>query len=405
MRHSISKHFAAAAGMIATMLGARAVNGQQDSAAVAAGRPPSPESQTLLAAPASAEAPLLSTLLAEVTDAFDSSRGGWVTKNGIPCEPAVELGFDIARTQGAPLWQSRALDTVSWTWTLFDSVGGGFFHKLSDTRKDNTSFEKRTDSNASRLETLVDAWRATGDKLYRRRAMQVMDYADRVLLDGRGGFIDGQVGSRDLVPRSNGMMIHAWLMWAAANADRAKRDFALRSLDRSWDECWHPTLGMLHKDSFGTLQKAPQLSDQVEMGRAYVLAAHLCGRPVDLDHAKAIALLVETNFADPKKGGWRTQAVPQKDGKIRGAASLADEGARVALFLAELTDVTGEMRWREAARRGVHAFADGFDKAGLDAAEWALAIRALSKADLPAKPQWPAVEERKSQTIRFGRSR
>src|SRR5262245_10835336 len=120
MRHLISKlEFAALVAALATLLRVTAVSGQQDSSAVAAsGRPPSPESQTLLAGPASAEAPLLTRLLAEVTDAFDSSRGGWVGKNGIPSESAVELGFDVAKSQGAPLWQSRALDTVSWTWTL-----------------------------------------------------------------------------------------------------------------------------------------------------------------------------------------------------------------------------------------------------------------------------------------------
>jgi len=393
----------------ATLLAAPAVNSQQNTpatkpaepaasftptaAAPAPGRP-TPEGLALLAGDANAEPALLTLLTAEVSDAFDSSRGGWVGKNGIPFESAVELGFDLARSNGE-LWKSRALYTMNWTWALYDSVGGGFFHRLANIKKDDTSFEKRTLSNARRLENLADAWNATHDPLYRARATAVAEYFNRVLLDGRGGFIDGQVGSRDLVPQSNGLAIHAWLVWAAASTDRGRFNFALRSLDRAWEETWHPDLGMLHKDLFGTLKKAPQLDDQVEMGRAYVLGAHLGGRPVDLEHAKTIATLLETNFLDPKRGTWRTQAVPQKSGKVRSAVSISDENARAALFMAELASVSGEERWREAARRSLHASQAEFARSGLYAADWALAVRALNGSDFPSRPEWPAAEQTK----------
>ena len=361
--------------------------------------PAPPESFALIAGATGADPALLARLTAQVASAFDSTHGGWVAKRQVPSEAAVSLGFALARHGGPALWRSRALATVDWTWSLYDSVGGGFYERLANTKSDETSFEKNTASNAARLENLIEAWQETGDRVYRAKAAQVLDYMDRVLLDGRGGFIDGQVGSRDLVPRSNGRAIRAWLVWAAASADPRPRDFALKSLDRAWEEVWHPELGMQRRSELGNLQKALQLEDQVEMGRAYVLAAHLGGRARDLEHAKSIGDLLEKTFVDPKNGGWRTQAVTQKGGKIRNAASAADENSRAALFLAELASVSGEARWRDAARRGIDAFSRTFEKAGLEAAEWALAVRALGGADLPARPVWTG-ETRRPEVVK-----
>ena len=254
-------------------------------------------------APARAEAPgtgpdalLYTRLCGQVVASYDSTRGGWVTKGGEPMPGAIALGFAQARDRGPGLWKACALASVEWTWTLFDSVGGGFYQRLDNTKSDNPSFEKRTDSNAERLENLIDACRATGDVRLRQHAAQVADYFDRVLLDGRGGFVNGQSGDRELAPRSNGMATHAWLKWAALTGQARVRDFALLSLDRGWKQCWQEPFGMLRRGTFGEIEGVPQLTDQVEMGRACVLGAHLASRAVDLERAEHIGELIETSF-------------------------------------------------------------------------------------------------------------
>ena len=342
-----------------------------------------------------ADAILYTRLCGQLAAAYDTSRGGWVSKGGEPASSAVALGFAQARDHGPALWKACALYTVGWTWSLFDSVGGGFYQRFANTQQEGATFEKRTDSNAERLENLIEACRATGDPVLRRRAAQVADFFDRVLLDGRGGFVNGQVGDRQLVPYSNGMATHAWLEWAALTGDTRTRDFSLKSLDRAWIECWQPPFGMMRRGVFGELERAPQLADQVEMGRAFVLAAHLASRAVDLERAQQIGELVETYFADAKKGCWRTQAAPDKKGKIRNAACDPQENARAALFLCELASVTGQPKWREAAQRGINAWRGDLDHAALAAGDWALAVRALAGADLPARPQWQAPAEAK----------
>lgn len=351
------------------------------------------------------EALLYTRLCGQVAASYDSSKGGWV-KGGKPSTSSVALGFAQVRDGGPDMWRACALRTVDWTWSLYDSVGGGFLETAADARHDIPTFDKRTDSNAARLENLVEAWRLTNDEALGRRARAVADFFQRVLADGRGGFVDGQVGDRDLVGRSNGMAIHAYLEWAAASAEPHARDFALLSLDRSWKECWVDTLGMLRHNAFGEVSAAPQLADQTEMGRAYVLGAHLGGRQSDLDRAVAIGNLIEINYRDPKKGTWRTQAMPDKSGKIKNAASDPDEDARAALFFAELASVTGDSKWRDIARRGILAWSDNVDHAGEAAGDWALALRSLAGADLPARPEWkPDVVQHTPASKSYGRHR
>ena len=192
----------------------------------------------LLAAPrVSEETRRFERLCAQVAADYDSGRGGFVTRDGAPSEGAIELAFALGRAEGDPLWTARAQRTVDWMHGLFDSTGGGFFLRTRDADPSQTSFDKPTWANARRLENLIDAWQLGRDEKERRVAARVADYMDRVLADGRGGFVAGQVGDRQLQPEANGYAIRAWLRWAAANGDPRMRDFACKSLDRVWETC------------------------------------------------------------------------------------------------------------------------------------------------------------------------
>src|SRR5262249_51924894 len=153
-----------------------------------------------------------------------------------------------------------------------------------------------------------------GDASERDMAMHIADFMDRVLADGRGGFIAGQVGDRALVPEANGEAVRAGLRWAAATADPRTRDLALQSLDRGGESCRVDGLGRMRPDELGDAAGAPRLTDQTEMGRAFVLGAHLAGRQADLDRARKLGDLLLAHFEDPEKGGFAEHATPRGEG-------------------------------------------------------------------------------------------
>jgi len=343
-----------------------------------------------------------------VAASYDTARGGFVDKAGVPSESAVELGLAIGREADATEWKQRSLATIGWTRALMDTVSGGYVTRRPRNTSDGPAFETRTDVNGRRLEVLIAAWRTTGDERYLKDAGRVAGFMDRVLLDGRGGFVAAQVGDRDLMPAANGVAIHAWLIWAAANTDPVARNFATRSIERVWETCFDPLGVLLRRTSFGDVLAWPQLADQVEMGRALILSSQLCGRPQDLQRAVGLGRVVIAKFEDRAKGGFMTQARPKKDGTVHRAAREPGENARAALFFAELAAASGDATFHEAGRRALAAFADAQEKPGLAAADWALAQRALLDPETHEAPAWRASALKGPETprvIRFGRRR
>ena len=330
----------------------------------------------------------------QVAAAYDSARGGFVARTGVPSESAVALALLRGREPGSAQWKERALVTIAWTRGLLDTIGGGFVVSVADADPHHAHIYKPADVNARRLENLIRAWDLTSAPAYRKDAARVVDYFDRVLLDGRGGFIPGQASGFELVPNANGFAIHAWLAWAAASTDRVKLDFAFRSLDRVWDRCWTPEVGLVRRDAFGEILQAPQLADQVEMGRAFLLAARLGGRSADDVRARTLGDLVLARFENQAEGGFLTHWVTNKQGKTKRSARIPAENARAALFLCELTTLTGESKYRDAARRAWRELAERLDEPRLDAADWALAIHAAIEPALPNAPVWPKLASR-----------
>jgi uncharacterized protein YyaL (SSP411 family) len=360
---------------------------------------------TLAVAAPSDDRELYARLCDQVAAAYDSTRGGFVDGGGIPSEDAVELALGLARAPGAQDWKVRALGTIAWTRALRDTIGGGFVLCRTEDEPHHARIYKPAVANARRLQTLIGAWDLTGDPEYRQDAARVVDFFDRVLLDGRGGFAPGQASGLDLVPEINGIAIRAWLEWTAATVDVPKRGFAVRSLDRVWDTCWKPEFGLVRLGTFGEVVMAPQLVDQVEMGRAFVWGAQIARRPDDEERARKLGDLVLARFEDPEKGGFFTRWTPTKDGKTRRADRVPAENARAAHFLCELTTLTGDAKYRDAARRAWRALGEKLDEQGLAAAGWALAVRAAIEPRLPQTPPWPQTAENKAperpRVVRF----
>ncbi len=329
-----------------------------------------------------ADRALYERLSALAMAAFDSARGGFVRRDGTPCEAAIELAVARGR-DGDSLAARRARFTLAWTRALLDTVGGGYVTSIKDRDPGHTSFEKLTIPNARRLELLVRSPGAAGNAERR-----VIDYFERVLIEPRGGFLTGQGGSQDLEPESNGFALQAWWRLGVRDADFTRRAFGWKSLDRVWAVCRDEQLGLVRKDVWGKVREPSLLVDQCEMGRALLFAWRAAGRDTDLVRARALGLLVCANFEDGAKGGFREEFAGERYGKSRRSPRPFDDNARAARFLAELGAAARDPAISGAGRRAWAAFAKQFDKPRLEAAEWALAVRATWADDGPARSTW-----------------
>lgn len=319
---------------------------------------------------------------------YDTLAGGWVMR-GEPLDAAIELGF-ARGADGDTLARGRALRTLRWARVLFDSVGGGYYSSSASMDLARPQWDKGAVANARRLRLLLTAWRATGDESWRRDAARVADFLDRVLLDGRGGFVSGQVADRSLHPGVNGEAIRSWLAWGEVTKHARQRDFTWISLDRLWSENRHSEFGMVRLDESHQVAGFPRLDDHADLGRALIASARRTGRTSDLARAGELGALVLSRFEVPGEG-FRSVYQPKKGGKIARAPADPAVNARAARFLLELAAATGEVRWRDAALRALRAAssnARALERDPRAVAEWALTARAFRTAELPEPVKW-----------------
>lgn len=333
-----------------------------------------------------ADLALYERLGAQVMSLWDEGRGGFVRRNGTPCEAAIELAL-VRGAEGDTLAMSRALATLRWMHALLDTVGGGYFESVRDADRMSVSFEKRTDSNLRRLDLLARVAGRRGET-FERDGRRVADYAERVLVDPAGGFVTSQVGSRDLEPESNGAALRGWWRWAVHTSDARRRDFGFRSLDRLWNECREADLGLVRRDKWGKVREPSLLPDQAEMGRAYLAGWQAAGRDSDLARARALGEHVIEHFEDGRAGGFRIEYAAERFGHAKRIGRPYEDNAVAARFLAELGAATGDTTYTNAARRAWRAFAKPFEKPRLEAADWALAVRATWAPAALARGDW-----------------
>jgi hypothetical protein len=103
----------------------------------------------------------------------------------------------------------------------------------------------------------------------------------------------------------------------------------------------------MRRDVFGEIIETPQLADQVEMGRALVMAATIGGRLKDRQRATVVGDLVLEVFANHDKGGFLQQGEDRREGQgeRRWPRLVRQRPGRPVL--AELAALTGEAKYRE----------------------------------------------------------
>jgi hypothetical protein len=211
-----------------------------------------------------------------------------------------------------------------------------------------------------------------------QRVRALLDSAVRKLRRGRSARRAPAV-DRTLYASWNGMAVTALLVAHQATATDRYAHAALRTVDRFLQEGFDEARGFPH--ALHDPQGPRTLEDQVHMGYALLLAYGLTGERTYLAAARQVAALLDREYHDPAEGGFfdvpRSQArgpaleLPYKP--IQDAPTPSGNGV-AALFLQDLSALTGEVRWAERAEEVVRTFAGVARAHGYFAATYFLAV-------------------------------
>lgn len=214
-----------------------------------------------------------------------------------------------------------------------------------------------------------------------QRVRAVLDSAVQKLRRARAGRRAPAV-DHTLYTGWNGMAAASLLVAHQATGVDPYAEAALKTVDRFLREGFQEDHGFPHAlhDPAGPRT----LEDQVHMGRAMLLAYGLTGQHGYLDAAVRIAEVLDREYRDPVDGGFfdvpKSQArgpaleLPYKP--IQDAPTPSGNGA-AALFLQDLSHLTGQARWAERAHEVLRTFAGPARAHGYFAATYFLAASRL----------------------------
>jgi uncharacterized protein YyaL (SSP411 family) len=130
----------------------------------------------------------------QLTRQFDTTHGGFGSKPKFP--PAMSLDFLLRQYQRSG--NAAILADVELTLEkmakggIYDQLGGGFHRYSVDERWLVPHFEKMLYDNALLSRLYIDGWLVTGKELYRRVALETLDYVRREMTDESSGFYSTQ---------------------------------------------------------------------------------------------------------------------------------------------------------------------------------------------------------------------
>lgn len=300
---------------------------------------------------------------------FDSARGGFGGAPKFP--PSMVLEFLLRHH--ANTGSAEALEMATSTLTamarggIYDQLGGGFSRYAVDAAWVVPHFEKMLYDNAQLARVYLHWWRATGDPLGARIALECADFIAEDLGTAEGGYASALDADTDGVEG----LTYAWTpaqLEEVLGADDGRRAAELLAVtdagtfehgastlqlrtdpvsaaDISW---WADTRRRLLEAR--SQRPQPARDDKVVTSWNGLAIAALAEVGVLLDSVRHLdsarqsaAYLVETHVVD---GRLRRSS---RGGTVGQAAGVLDDYGNLAEGLLTLHEATGEVRWLEAA--------------------------------------------------------
>ncbi|MFW5896032.1 MAG: DUF255 domain-containing protein [archaeon] len=314
----------------------------------------------------------------QVDTQFDAEHGGWGTDEKFPLPATLEFALKRQR--------SKATQTLAAiTDHLFDDPDGGFFRHASAADWSEPMREKLLDVNAGLLRAYAHAYLVTGEESYRHVADRTVGYLTTTLWTGSGFGNSQQPGEyferpaaeraeREAPPidpttytDANALAADALAWYTAYTDDDTAREHGMETLSFLESNRVHD--GVVDHTEGG--ESSGILAAQAGALRAFATG----GQVLDTDHVEAARAI-----ADATIDRLQTDTGAFRDGPAEGPGLLdralypIDDNARVADALVDLSYLTGEARYRDAATAALEAFAGAADRMGPQVARYGTAV-------------------------------
>jgi uncharacterized protein YyaL (SSP411 family) len=319
-------------------------------------------------------------MVEQLLAAYDDEFGGWGTDVKFPLPRTVEFALVRARDQA-----TRTLEAIRTR--LTDTNDGGFYRFARNRNWSDPQREKLTDENAALVRAFAHGYRYTGEEAYRDTAERGVAYLTADLWTGEG-FAASQGGhdayyrmeateraeadpptvDETLLAGHNALAADALLAFAAYTGDPRARRYAERALAVVRDLVREDG-AVVHCRTDGEAGTTGLLTSQARTLAGLTTAGSVLGDP---EPAGAVA--------DYAIDALRGESGAFRDGPAEGAGLLdrplfpLDTNAELAHGLVDLWALTGEDRYREAAREALAAFAEATDRMGVEVAHFASAV-------------------------------
>ena len=187
----------------------------------------------------------------------------------------------------------------------------------------------------------------------------------------------------------NGLMVSGMLKASAAFGDSGSKEFALKTLERIWNEGMDSTEGLRHVIQTGGSHTRGFLEDYAYAANAFLDAYELTQESRFLERAKTLSDEMVKRFADNGHGGFfDTQVDPAAIGALQGRrkpiqdAPTPAANSAAALVLCRLHHLTGEGIYKQMAGDTLTSYAATAREFGLFAASFGIALEAYLEEPL-----------------------
>ncbi len=331
---------------------------------------------------------------------FDIDYGGFGFEPKFPQTDSLELALVRYRYHG----EKEMLTVVNKTLEkmgkggLYDQVEDGFFRYSTTRDWTIPHFEKMAEDNARLLATYLKAYQVTGNPFFKEKAEGILRYVQSKLADlEKGGFYGSQdadeeyykLGLDEREKRSapsidktfytnyNVLFVSSYFLAGAVLNSPEHTKLAVKTLDRvigATDD--KGALPHYFGEDVSVLKGL--LVDQALTIHALVDAYEYTGNWKHIETATKLLEYSIRTLGDEKGGGFYDIPEQSADiGELRARDKPMDENSAMATAMLRLSWITGNERYEKLAEQTLRLFASEYERYGIMAAPYALALEFL----------------------------